>query len=97
MWMVRQHHRFELIGVQLDGNPVGNATIDTWEDDQGTGQWSARILMRAAHGFADGMLSGTTRGGRPLSGPVHVAVDHPGPTGARTVLVELHGRGALDG
>ncbi len=95
--MVHQHHRFELIGVQLDGTPVGNTTVDAWKDDQGAGHWSARVLMRADHGFRDAVLSGTTRDGRALHGPVRVAVDHPGPTGARTVLVELHGLGPLEG
>jgi hypothetical protein len=93
--VVRRHQRFELLQVTLCDTPIGNATIDAWEDDRGTRQWSARVLMKTGHGSIDGPLTGTTRDGRVLAGVVHVGGDEQGPQGARTVLVELHGQGPL--
>jgi hypothetical protein len=94
--VTRRHIRFELISVTLGGAPIGSATIDSWEDDNGRQQWSARVLMKLGHGTPDGQLVGTTRDGRILSGHVRVAEDQQGPRGARTVLVELHGQGPLE-
>lgn len=93
--MVRNHRRFELLQVTLGGAPIGSATVDTWEDQDGESQWSARVLMKIGHGLSDGLLSGLTRDGRALSGQVRVGEDQQGPSGARSVLVELHGRGPL--
>ena len=94
--MVRRHRRFELLDVTLGDEPIGRATIDVWEADNGADHWSARVLMKAGHGALDGRLTGLTREGRTLSGEVHVADGQEGPRGARTVLVEMHGQGPLE-
>ena len=94
--MVRRHRRFELLDVTLAGAPIGSATIDAWEDDNGQDQWSARVLMKLGHGATEGLLAGSTRDGRGLSGPVQLANDLQGPRGARTVLVAFHGLGPLE-
>ncbi len=80
----------------LGDAPIGNATIDAWEDDQGASCWSARVLMKTGHASADGWLIGSTRKGHALRGWVHVGADLAGPSGGRTVLVELHGLGLLE-
>ena len=82
--------------MTIGGAPCGSATIDAWEDDQGQSQWSARVLMKLGHGITDGVLIGSTRDRRELSGPVQVADDLQGPRGARTVLVAFHGLGPLE-
>jgi hypothetical protein len=94
--VVRRHRRFELLQVTLRDEPIGSATVDVWEDDEGRDQWSARVLMKVGHGATDGRLAGSTRDGRRLSGEVRVADGQLGPRGARTVLVELHGSGPLE-
>ena len=93
--VARNHRRFELLQVTLGDEPIGTATIDCWEDDGGRDQWSARVLMKSGHGSADGQLTGSTRDGRRLSGPIRVAEGMLGPRGPRSVLVELHGTGPL--
>jgi hypothetical protein len=93
--MVRRHRRFELLDVTIDDRPVGNATVDAWEDDGGTDRWLARILMKVAHGSTDGLLTGSTRDGRRLAGRVEVGMDELGPKG-RTVVVDLRGKGPLE-
>ena len=91
----RNHQRFELLSVTLGGTPLGNATIDVWEDDRGQSQWSARLLLTPRQDASDGLLKGVTREGRPLEGDVFVAATHPVRNGSRAVLVELHGRTPL--
>lgn len=81
--------------MTLDDEPIGRCTIDAWDDDNGVAQWSARVLMKAGHEKPNGQLSGLTRDGRRLSGPVRFAGDQLGPRGNRMVLGELHGQGAL--
>ena len=93
--MVRSHRRFELLDVVFDDLPIGRCTIDQWEDARGQIQWSARVLMDRAHETASGQLVGHTRDGHFLAGPATFAAHQDGPRGARTVLVELHGTGAL--
>jgi hypothetical protein len=94
--VVRKHRRFELVDVTLHEIPIGSATIDVWEDDEGRDQWSARVLMKVGHAMTDGRLIGSTRNGERLSGEVRVADGQLGPRGPRTVLVELHGQGPLE-
>jgi len=93
--VVRRHVRFELLDVTLGDQPIGRATIDSWESADGGDQWSARVLLKAGHGAQDGLLSGATRDGRTLSGEVRIADGQEGPRGARSVLVEMHGIGPL--
>jgi hypothetical protein len=94
--VVRRHRRFELLKVTLGEIPIGSCTIDLWEDDDGREQWSARVLMKTGHGSTEGVLWGTTRDGRYLTGQARFAADQQGPRGGRTVLVELHGQGPLE-
>lgn len=93
--MVRRHRRFALKDVTLSDQPVGGATIDAWEDDDGTERWAARALIRVSQVTEDGVLAGTMRDGRRVSGPVHVAENRAGPRGARVVLVDMYGSGPL--
>jgi hypothetical protein len=92
--VVRRHRRFALDDVTLGGEPVGGATVDAWEDDEGNERWAARLLMPAARAAADGPLAGTTRDGR-VRGDVQVGDNRPGPRSGRVLLVELHGQGPL--
>jgi hypothetical protein len=94
--VVSRHRRFELLNVTLADRPIGSATIDVWDDGTGRPQWSARVLLKSGFGATDGELSGSTRDGRVMHGPVRVANDQQGPGGARTLLVELHGAGPLE-
>lgn len=96
MAVVRRHRRFELLQVTLDDTPIGSCTIDAWEDDAGHEQWAARVLMKSGHGSTEGILRGSTRDGRTLTGVARFATDQQGPRGGRTVLVELHGQGPLE-
>ena len=93
--MVRRHRRFELLNVALGEIPIGSCTIDLWEVEDGSEQWSARVLMKSGHGSTEGVLVGQTRDGRTLQGRARFAADQQGPRGGRTVLVELHGQGPL--
>ena len=93
--MARPHRRFELFDTVLDDLPIGHCTIDQWEDARGDVQWTARVLMARAHGTKSGRLVGRTREGWFLAGPAMFATDQDGPRGGRSVLVELHGTGAL--
>jgi hypothetical protein len=93
--MVRLHRRFSLEEVTLEGSPVGGATIDAWEDGDGTGRWTARLLVPNADRATDGELRGRMRDGRRIRGEVHVADTAPGPRRTRVLLVELHGDGPL--
>jgi len=69
--------------------------VDAWEDDDGHERWAARALIPINPAPVDGLLAGTTREGHHLSGEVQVAENRTGPKGARTVLVDLYGRGPL--
>ena len=93
--MVRQHRRFELLNVMLDGQPVGNATIDAWEDDASVRQWAARIMMKTAHGSTAGTLTGTTREGVRMKGGFTIGAGSIGPKGG-SVIVDLHGDSPLE-
>lgn len=93
--MPSAHRRFELLDVQLGGEPIGRCTIDQWQDDAGRTQWSARVLMARLHSTTAGQLVGRTREGRHLAGPAVFGSHQEGPRGAKTMLVELHGTGPL--
>jgi hypothetical protein len=93
--VVRQHRRFELLNVMLDGQPVGNATIDVWEDDASVPRWAARIMMKTAHGSTAGTLTGTTREGVRMKGGFTIGVGSVGPKGG-SVIVDLHGDTPLE-
>ena len=79
----------------LDGQSVSNATIDAWEDDASVQQWSARIMMKAAHGSTAGTLTGSTREGKRMKGRVTIGVGSVGPKSG-TVIVDLHGDGPFE-
>ena len=93
--MVREHRRFELLNVELDGQPVGNATIDSWEDDASVRRWAARIMMKAAHGSTAGTMTGSTREGVRMKGGFTIGVGSVGPKGG-SVIVDLHGDTPLE-
>ena len=93
--MPSAHRRFELIDVVLDDVPIGRCTIDQWQDERGEAQWSARVLMPRGHTTGEGRLVGRTREGGFLAGPAVFAGHQDGPRGPGSVLVELHGTGAL--
>ena len=93
--MVRQHRRFELLNVELNGQPVGNATIDAWEDDASVRRWAARIMMKAAHGSTAGTMTGTTREGVRMKGRFTIGAGSVGPKGG-SVMVDLHGETPLE-
>ena len=93
--MTRQHRRFSLDEVTLQGAPVGGATIDAWEDGDGTERWTARLLVPTMDHVTDGELVGRMRDGRVIKGDVHLGDTAPGPRRTRVVLVELHGDGPL--
>ncbi|MFL5755127.1 MAG: hypothetical protein ACJ77N_02410 [Chloroflexota bacterium] len=93
--MVKRHRRFALHDVTLEGEPIGGATVDAWQDDDGTERWAARAAMPAQLEGTTGLLTGTTRGGAVVSGRVRIAGGQIGPRSPRTTLVDLHGTGAL--
>jgi hypothetical protein len=79
----------------LDGQPVGNATIDAWEDDASVARWAARIMMKTAHASTAGTMTGSTREGRRIKGRFTLGVGSVGPRGG-SVIVDLHGEGPLE-
>jgi len=93
--VVRRHRRFELLNVKLNGQPVGNATIDAWEDDASVQRWAARIMMKAAHGSTAGTMTGTTREGVRMKGGFTIGAGSVGPKGG-SVVVDLHGDSPLE-
>lgn len=93
--MVRRQHRFALDKVTLNGEAMGGATIDVWEDEAQGERWAARLLCKAAQLPGDGVLEGSTRDGRRLRGDVRIGANRPGPGGSRVVLLELLGEGPL--
>jgi hypothetical protein len=92
--VVRNHRRFSLSDVTFDGDPVGGATIDAWQDAAGTDCWSARVLMLPTDGRTAGVLTGRTRDGRLLRGRVARGATGPAPRPRGAALVEWHGIGA---
>jgi hypothetical protein len=93
--VVTSHTRFELLDVVLGDLPIGRCTIDRWQDARGNIQWSARVLMARDHATVSGRLVGRNRAGQMLAGDVKFATHQDGPSGARTVLAQLHGTGPL--
>lgn len=89
--VIRNHRRFALVDVTFDGDPVGGATIDEWQNAAGADCWSARVLMVPADGLAGGALAGRTRDGRLLRGRVARGVTGPAPRPRGASLVEWHG------
>ena len=92
---IRNHRRFALSDVTFEGEPVGGATIDAWQNASGASCWSARVLMPPRDMPATGSLQGSTRDGRRLRGRVVLSGPGPGPRPRAAVLVEWHGVGPL--
>lgn len=92
--MTRQHQRFALRDVTFAGIPLPGATMDSWQDDRGGAQWSARVVTRVAV-LDEGELTGRTADGRVVSGHALVADRQIGPGGRRETLVVFHGLGDL--
>ena len=93
--MTARHRRFALRDVTFEGVAVTGATVDTWDAEDGTAQWSARLVTRTELPAEEGELAGRTQDGQWLSGHVLIADRHSGPGGRRDVLVIFHGAGAL--
>jgi hypothetical protein len=92
---VRHHRRFALADVTFEGEPVGGATIDAWQNAAGTECWSARVLMSLQESRSEGALAGRTRDGRMLRGQVSLGGSGAGLRSGNAVLVEWHGVGPL--
>jgi hypothetical protein len=93
--IIRNHRRFALSEVTLDGDPVGGATIDAWQNAAGADFWSARVLMVPTDERAVGALAGRTRDGRVLRGRVERGATGPAPKPRGAALIEWHGVGVL--
>jgi hypothetical protein len=92
---VRNHRRFPLVEVTLDGQPVGGATIDVWLNEAGATCWSARLLMVLRDGVTEGLIAGTMRDGRRVGGRASLSGVDPALKARGPVLVEWHGITAL--
>jgi hypothetical protein len=93
--LVRNHRRFALSDVTFDGEPVGGATIDAWQNAAGVHCWVARVLMVPTDTREGGALAGRTRDGRLLRGRVARGATGPAPRPRGAALVEWHGIDAL--
>jgi hypothetical protein len=93
--LVRNHRRFALTEVTLDGDPVGGATIDAWQNASGADCWAARVLMEPTDVPEAGSLAGRTTDGRMLRGQVSRGAIGPSPRSRGAALVEWHGIGTL--
>jgi hypothetical protein len=93
--VIRNHRRFALSEVTFDGDPVGGATIDAWQNAEGAECWLARVLMVPTDGRAAGALAGRTRDGRILRGLVARGATGPAPRPRGAALIEWHGIGVL--
>jgi hypothetical protein len=92
--VTRHHQRFALRDVLFAGVSFKGATIDTWEDDQGRPQWSARVVGRFGDLEPSGELSGRMRSGQRVGGHVVTDASMVG-RDSRERIVEFHGAGAL--
>ncbi|MFL5674268.1 MAG: hypothetical protein ACJ779_04630 [Chloroflexota bacterium] len=95
--MTTRHVRFAIHDVTFGGISLPGATVDCWDDSEGTSRWSARIVTRVGPAIDEGELTGRMSDGRSLSGHAVVADRQIGAGGRRETLVELHGSGALRG
>ncbi len=93
--VIRNHRRFALSDVTFDGDPVGGATIDAWQNAEGADCWAARVLMLPTDVRTTGALAGRTRDGRILRGHVARGATGPAPRSRGAALVEWHGVDAL--
>jgi hypothetical protein len=89
--VIRNHRRFALSEVTFDGDPVGGATIDAWQNAAGADCWLARVLMEPTDVRAAGALTGRTRDGRILRGRVARGATGPAPKPRGAALIEWHG------
>lgn len=76
---------------------VPGATLDCWEDDGGEAHWSARIVGRFASLPESGQLVGRRANGELVSGSALMAPLTAPLRRSTETLVELHGRGDLEG
>ena len=93
--VIRNHRRFALSDVTFDGEPVGGATIDEWQDAIGADCWLARVLMAPRSQRTAGALAGRTADGRIVSGRVSLIGEGPAPRPRGPVLMEWQGVSAL--
>lgn len=95
--MTTRHLRFAIHDVTFGGVSLPGATVDCWDDSEGTSRWSARIVTRVGPAIDEGVLTGRMADGRTLTGHAIVADRQVGAGGRRETLVELHGSGELHG
>ena len=81
--------------MTFEGLPLPGATVDSWNDEMGRPQWSARLLCRTGPAADEGELAGRTMDGRLLTGHALVAGREHGAGGRRETLVLFHGSGSL--
>jgi hypothetical protein len=93
--VIRNHRRFALSEVTFDGQPVGGATVDAWQNSTGADCWSARLMMAPSLVRAAGSLAGRTRDGRILRGRVELVGPEPSLRPRGVTLIEWHGVTAL--
>jgi hypothetical protein len=93
--VIRNHRRFALSEVTFDGDPVGGATIDAWQNAAGADCWVARVLMVSTDVRATGALAGRTRDGRLLRGRVARGAAGPAPRPRGAAVIEWYGIGVL--
>jgi hypothetical protein len=93
--VIRNHRRFALSDVTFEGEPVGGATVDAWQNATGNECWSARVLMVPSSVRTAGALTGRTRDGKILRGQVTLVGPEPTPRPRGATLIEWHGVGAL--
>jgi hypothetical protein len=93
--VIRNHRRFALSDVTFDGDSVGGATIDAWQNAAGADCWVARVLMMLTDVPEAGALAGRTRDGRLLRGRVARGATGPAPRARGAALIEWHGIGVL--
>jgi hypothetical protein len=93
--VIRNHRRFALNDVTFDGEPVGGATIDAWQNAAGADCWLARVLMVPSDSRTSGALAGRTRDGRLIGGRVERGATGPSPRARGAALIEWHGVGRL--
>ena len=93
--VIRNHRRFALSEVTFEGEPVGGATVDAWQNATGAECWSARVLMVPRDVRSAGALTGRMRDGTILRGRVALVGPEPDPRPRGAVLIEWHGVSAL--
>ena len=81
--------------VTFEDQPVGGATVDTWQDAAGRPCWSVRVVMPTSDVASVGVLVGRMREGRIIRGRVSLVGQGPAIRPRGPVLMEWLGVGPL--